>query len=166
MGRLIQGTAQPEEWCWSRKRFFLARVEVRRTLLGNHHLPLPVSSQPCEEAGTSRLSIWQTCSQGCGWQDPQHVRGFEMHLLIKALLFLPTWDSGLNKELCFGSPCAGVHRDVHPMALDIDSTEVSLCAQTPPGHISSWFTINIHSRASELLWECPFLATDGRSGQR
>lgn len=161
MGRLIQGTAQPEEWCSSQKWFSLDRVEVRRTLLSNNHLALPVSSQPSEEAGTSGLSIWQTCSQGCGWKDPQHVRGFEMYLLIKALLCLPTWDSGLNKELCFGSPRAGAHRDVLWMASDVDSTEVSQHAQrlqAPPGHISSWFTINIHSRASELLWECPFLS--------
>lgn len=52
-----------------------------------------------------------------------------MHLLIKLLLFLPTWDSGLNKELRFGSPRAGAHRGVRWMALDLDSAEVFLRAR-------------------------------------
>lgn len=128
MERLIQKTAQSKEWCLSQKWFFLDGVEVCRTLLGNRHLPLPVLSQPCDGAGMSRLSIWQTCSQGRGWKDSLHVRSFEMHLLIKALLFLPIWESGFNKELCFGSPHAGVHRDVCHITLDVDSSEVSQCA--------------------------------------
>lgn len=128
MERLIQKTAQSKEWCLSQKWFFLDGVEVCRTLLGNRHLPLPVLSQPCDGAGMSRLSIWQTCSQGRGWKDSLHVRSFEMHLLIKALLFFPIWESGFNKELCFGSPHAGVHRDVCHMTLDVDSSEVSQCA--------------------------------------
>lgn len=66
MGRLIQGTAQPKKWCWSQKWFLLARVEVCRTLLGSHHLPLLIASQPCEEAETSRLSIRRCAHKGVG----------------------------------------------------------------------------------------------------
>lgn len=162
MGRLIQGTAQSKEWCSSQKWFFLDRVEVRRTLLGNHHLPLPVSSQPCEEAGTSGLLIWQTCWV---WVERSSARtrfrNVSPHQSFTIPPFMGLW---IEQGIVFWvTSCWSALRCA------LDGTEVSQHAhrlQTPPGHISSSFTINIHSRASELLWECPFLSVDGRSGQR
>lgn len=169
LGRLIQGTAQPQGWCWSQKWFFLARAEVCGPLLGNHCLD---HASPVRKQGWAGCPWGRRAHKGEVWVGRSLARTQFQHAAPHQSSALPPCmgHSGLDKDLCFGSPRAGGHWDVCGMVLgtalrsppcseDSNSSRTHLtlvCSQYPQQ--GSWIV--------PCANECPFLSTGGTTGQR
>lgn len=145
-------------------------AEMCGMLLGNNHL---YHSSSARKQGRASCRYGRCAHKGVE-RSPARTQ-FRNATPHQSFFLTPRVNCALrNEELCFGSPHsvahqAGAHQALHMIALAVDSTNVYLHAhrlQTPPGHSLAWFTTNIRSRSSELLWECLFLSMGGRNGQR